>query len=73
LLTMGDTVTVEVWSSISLPHVLLIHGQFLQTQAKFFLFNVYAPCEGEATTVGRAESVSVGTSMRSGPMKNDDL
>jgi exonuclease III len=48
LLTMWDTATVEVWSSISLPHVLLIHGQFLQTQTEFFLFNVYAPWDTNA-------------------------
>jgi exonuclease III len=45
VLTMWDTSAVEVWSTVSLAHALMIHGRFIQSQDEFFLFNVYAPCE----------------------------
>lgn len=43
LLIMWDTAVVEVWSSVSFEHVLIIHGQFLDSNDEFYLFNIYAP------------------------------
>ena len=48
LITMWDTSKVEVWSSFTQEHVLQIHGKFIKTNEEFYLFNVYAPCEGRA-------------------------
>jgi len=48
LLTMWDTFEVEVWSTISQDHVLIIHGKFIRTNEVFYLFNIYAPCETRA-------------------------
>ena len=46
LLTIWDSTEVEVWSSGSFDHVLSIHGWFIVSNKEFFLFNVYAPCDG---------------------------
>jgi len=48
LLTVWDTLEVEVWSSVSQDNVLIIHGKFIRTNEVFFIFNVYAPCEVRA-------------------------
>ncbi|GAU50935.1 hypothetical protein TSUD_411320 [Trifolium subterraneum] len=48
ILVMWDTEEVEVWSTVSHPHILIIHGRFIRAQEEFFLFNVYAPCENNA-------------------------
>jgi exonuclease III len=48
LLTIWDTTEVEVWSTSSFDHVLSIHGRFLLSNKKFYLFNVYAPCDARA-------------------------
>jgi len=45
LLTLWDTSEVEVWSSISRPHTLIIHGRFIKSNEEFYLFNMYAPCD----------------------------
>jgi len=42
---MWDSLEVEVWSTSSQDHVLLIHGKFIRTNEMFYLFNIYAPCE----------------------------
>jgi hypothetical protein len=34
---------VEVWSSVSQEHVLIIHGRIISSNEELFLFNVYAP------------------------------
>jgi len=44
LLIMWDSSAVEVWSSASMEHALIIHGRFLHTNDEFYLFNIYAPC-----------------------------
>ena len=44
LLIMWDTKEVEVWSSVSRTHFLLIHGRFVHSSEEFYLVNVYAPC-----------------------------
>ena len=44
LLIMWDTKEVEVWSSVSRTHFLLIHGRFVQSNEEFYLVNVYSPC-----------------------------
>ncbi|GAU22998.1 hypothetical protein TSUD_98270 [Trifolium subterraneum] len=51
LLIMWDEAEVEVWSSVSFNHVLMIHGRFLKSHEEFFLFNVYAPCDNNAKRV----------------------
>jgi len=43
-----DSAKVEVWSTISEEHVLMIHGRFIKSNETFFLFNVYAPCNNKA-------------------------
>lgn len=48
LITMWDTSEVEVWSSFTQGHVFQIHGKFIKTNDEFYLFNVYAPCDGRA-------------------------
>ena len=48
LLTVWDTLEVEVWSSVSQDHVLIIHGKFTRTNEVFYIFNVYTPCEPRA-------------------------
>jgi exonuclease III len=45
LVTLWDTKEVEVWSSMSFEHVLVIIGRFLKTIEEIVLFNVYAPCD----------------------------
>jgi len=45
LLTMWDCSEVEVWSSVSQEHALIIHGRFIKTDDEFFLTNVYASCD----------------------------
>ena len=45
LLTMWDSSEVEVWSSVSQEHVLIIHGRMISSNEEFYLFNVYAPCD----------------------------
>jgi len=44
LLIMWDNKEVEVWSSVSRQHFLLIHGRFVKSNEEFHLVNVYAPC-----------------------------
>ncbi|MCH79613.1 cysteine-rich receptor-like protein kinase, partial [Trifolium medium] len=45
LLILWDVVEMEVWYSVSLNHVLMLHGRFIKSNEDFYLFNVYAPCE----------------------------
>ena len=45
LLTVWDISEVEVWSTVSFEHVLVIHGRFLKSNEEFHMFNVYAPCD----------------------------
>ena len=48
LLIMWDSSVVEVWSSFSMQHVLIIHGRFTNYNDEFYLFNIYAPCDNGA-------------------------
>jgi len=48
LLIVWDLKEVEVWSFGSQDHELQIHGRFIRTNEKFYLFNIYAPCESRA-------------------------
>jgi len=48
LLTMWDNSEVEVWSSVSIKHVVIIHGRFLVSNEEFYVANVYAPCDNTA-------------------------
>ena len=43
LLTALDRRFVDVWSTSSFPHVLVIRGRVLETNHEFVLANVYAP------------------------------
>jgi len=45
LLTLWDVTEVEVWSSMSFEHVLVLIGRFLHSEEHFVLFNVYAPSD----------------------------
>jgi len=45
LLTVWDRNVVEVWSTTSFPHVLVIRGQVLQTGQEFVIANIYASCD----------------------------
>jgi len=51
LLTIWDSAEVEVWSSACFDHVLSIHGRFILANEEFYLFNVYAPCDGCHTPI----------------------
>ncbi|GAU51462.1 hypothetical protein TSUD_413600, partial [Trifolium subterraneum] len=51
LLVMWDTGEVEVWSSASFNHVVLIHGRVIKSDEEFYIFNVYAPCDTTAKQV----------------------
>jgi len=44
LLIMWDNKEVEVWSSVSRQHFLLIQCKFVKSNEDFYLLNVYAPC-----------------------------
>lgn len=48
LLSVWNTSEVEVWSSVSRDHTLIIHGHFIKSNEEFYLFNIYAPCDGAA-------------------------
>ena len=45
LLSLWDSKEVEVWSSWSFEHVLVITGSFVKTGERFVVFNLYAPCD----------------------------
>ncbi|KEH25499.1 endonuclease/exonuclease/phosphatase family protein [Medicago truncatula] len=51
LLNVWDLTEVDVWSTVSLKHVLVIHGRFLKSNEEFHLFNIYAPCDSQARRV----------------------
>jgi len=48
---MWDCSVVEVWSTVSFEHVVLIHGRFIQSNEEFYLANVYAPCDNGAKQI----------------------
>lgn len=48
LLILWDSNIVEVWSSVSFEHVLIIHGRFIDSNEEFYLLNIYAPCDNGA-------------------------
>jgi len=39
---MLDSSVVDVWSSIGVDHILMVHGRYLQSNEEFHLFNVHA-------------------------------
>ena len=45
LATLWDLNEVEVWTTASLDHVLVVTGRFLRSGDHFTVFNVYAPCD----------------------------
>jgi len=45
LVTLWDLSEVEVWSTVSLDHVLAVSGRFVKSGEHFVVFNVYAPCD----------------------------
>lgn len=51
LLTLWDNTEVEVGSSISFPHSLIINGRFIKSNEEFYLFNIYAPCDAAARRI----------------------
>jgi exonuclease III len=48
LVTVWDASRIDVTSSVSFSHVLVIKGKVLLTGEDFVIFNVYAPCNLEA-------------------------
>jgi len=48
---MWECSLVEVWSTVSFEHVVMIHGHFIRSNEEFFLCNVYAPCDNGAKQV----------------------
>lgn len=51
LLTVWDCNVVEVYSTTSFPHVLVIRGRVLQTGQELVIANIYAPCDTAAKQV----------------------
>jgi len=49
--TLWNSNEVEVWSTVSLDHALVIAGRFLKTGEHFVIFNVYAPCDASRQQV----------------------
>jgi len=45
LLTVWDCNVVDVWSTTTFPHVLVIRGRVINTSQEFVIANVYAPCD----------------------------
>jgi hypothetical protein len=43
-----DSTVVDVRSSMSFGHVLVIKGTFIPNAQNFIIFNVYAPCDAAA-------------------------
>lgn len=39
---------MEVWSTVSVENVLMIHGRFIKTNEEFVVLNVYASCDNGA-------------------------
>lgn len=58
LLILWDTEVFEVWCSVSIEHVLIIHGRFISSNDEFYIFNIYAPCDnGEKQLLWNSLSV----------------
>ena len=51
LVTVWDVSRIDVTSSFSFSHVLVIKGKDLLTGEDFVIFNVYAPCNSEAKKI----------------------
>jgi len=51
LLFSWDCSVVEVWSTVSLDHAVMTHGQFIRSNEEFHLVNVYAPCDNGAKQI----------------------
>lgn len=45
LVNVWDISLIEVWSSMSFGHVLIINGRVILTSEEVVIFNVYASCE----------------------------
>jgi len=48
LITVWDSSLIDVWSSTSFGHVLVITSRVIVTGEDIVIINVYAPCEMEA-------------------------
>jgi len=59
---------VEVWSSFSFDHVLVVSGRFLKTGEEFVLLNIYAPCD-----VSRQQRLWNHLSMRLGVLSSQNV
>jgi ABC-type microcin C transport system permease subunit YejE len=51
LLTVWDCNHVDVWSTTSFHHVLIIACRVIQSGQEFVIVNVYAPCDTMAKQV----------------------
>ena len=61
LVTLWDSSQVEVWSTTSFDHVILITSRFYKSNEQFVVLNIYAPCD-----VSRQHSLWVNISNRLG-------
>jgi len=68
LLTFWDSLEVEVWSSVSQDHMLIVHGRFIRTNEEFYVFNIYAPYEGRAK-----QELWVALSVRLQPLRGEKV
>lgn len=61
LVTVWDNNVVDVWSTSSFGHILIIRGRVINTNQEFIVANVYAPCDMSAkqTLWDRLHSISL--------------
>lgn len=45
ILTLWDTVEVDVWLTRSIAHVIIVQGVMVKNGGQFAIANVYAPCD----------------------------
>jgi len=68
LLTIWDSLEVEVWSSVSQDHMLIVHGRFIRPNEEFYVFNIYNPYEGRAK-----QELWVALSVRLQPLRGEKV
>ena len=45
ILTLWDTLEVDIWLSMSFDNCLVVKGRFIKSNLDFSLVNVFAPCK----------------------------
>jgi len=51
ILTLWDTLEVDIWLSMSFDNCLMVKGRFMKSNLDFSLVNVYASCESRGRQV----------------------